>query len=165
MVTIENIQDHHITKVGYLVRNLAPRDYAEVMAVQYEDDPDRLTTRTMAMKEFSWLACIDGKPAGLFGACPIWDGHWEAFAFGSVDYPKVIVALTRHVRNFCMPALLHYGVRLVKCWVQSDYIEARRWVKMAIPGAKEACEIQNFGRSGENFVLITWSPQEATNGR
>jgi hypothetical protein len=165
MISIENIEDHHLTKVGWLCRNLAPRDRDEILAVQFDDDPEFLTKRTMAMKNFAWLACIDGKPAGIFGAAPCWPGHWEAFAYGSEDYPKVIVPLTRHVRRFCVPALIHYHVRLVKCWVQASYLEARRWVLMAIPGAIEACLVQDFGRNGEDFVMITWRPQEAQNGQ
>lgn len=160
-VRVELIEEYHRPKIGWLCRNLREQDHREVMAVQFAEDPDLLAEKLMMSKGFAWLVTRDGRPAAIYGASCMWPNVWQAFAFGSEEYPHIIYSLTRHCRTFCAPALKNHGVRMVHCWVQASYVEARNWVRMVFPGAKEECVVDGFGKDGEPFVLVTWRPQEA----
>jgi hypothetical protein len=121
--------------------------------------------KIMIGKGFTWLALLDGMPVAVYGATCTWPGVWSAFAFGTDLYSSVIYSLTRHCRRFIVPALTEHGAHLVQCFVQADYQEARQWIRMAFPGAEEECVIRGFGKAGESFVLMSWRPQEARDGR
>ena len=160
MVTIELVEEHHRTKIGWLCRNLSSRDHAEVYSVQFAEDPDLLTEKIMISKGFTWIACLDdGEPVAIYGASCLWPNVWQAFAFGTDKYHQVIISLTRHCRQFIIPALRNHGVRMVHCWVKADYQEARQWIRMAFPGAEEEAIVADFGKDGEAFALMTWRPQ------
>lgn len=159
-VAVELVEEQHRPKIGWLCRNLREKDHHEVMAVQFTDDPDMLAEKIMVSKGFTWMFTLDRKPVAIVGAACMWPNVWQAFAFGTEDYPKVIVALTRHTRNFIVPALKGHGARMVHCWVQASYIEARNWIRMILPGVQEECVVKDFGKDGEAFVLMVWRPQE-----
>jgi hypothetical protein len=158
-VEIVLLEDFHRPKLNWLVQNLSQRDYDEVMAVQFNEDPQPLVDRIMVSKGFTWLATLDGRPVAVFGAMCLWPTHWSAFAFGTDEYKKVIISISRHVRRFCVPALINFGVRMVECYVAADYTQARNWISGMIPGVQEECVIREFGKNGESFVMIVWRPQ------
>lgn len=137
-------------------RRLRERDRQEIFATRYDETPEALAQDTYALRGFAWLAYRDGVPVAVMGAWPAHPTLWHVFAYGTADWPKVVLALTRHARRFVIPALHRAGYRRAECKALRGHRDARRWIE-AIGGAAE-CVHKNYGKGGEDFVGYCWTP-------
>lgn len=140
--------------LDYICQNLRARDYEEVFATQYEDDPFTLADNTLACGDFQWIAWRDGEPVASIGARPMWPNVWNVWAFGTDRWPEVVLALTRHVRRFMIPALKNFGAHRAQCFALETHDDARRWLTSL--GAQEGPKLDKFGKSGQTFVVYSW---------
>lgn len=142
-----------------VAENLRESDRAELFATIFGDDPKTLATRAVASGGFRWGAYLDGEPVALIGAMPLWPRVWQAWAYGTDDWPKVALTLTRHVRNFMLPALLRSGAHRVQAASLGTHTSAHAWLKKL--GARPECRLANYGKNGEDFVNFVWTRKTA----
>lgn len=143
----------------HICRNLRARDREEIFATRFDEDPVGLAEETYALREFGWVAVAsDGEPVAVIGAAPIWPTVWSVYAFGTDRWPEVVRTLTKHARRFMMPALLNTGARRAQCYALYEHDDARHWLKAL--GANEEHVLEEFGKSGERFVLYAWDRKE-----
>lgn len=141
-----------------ICRNLRERDREELFATRFGDDPADLANSAVASGGFRWGAYLDGRPVAAIGAQPRWPGVWTAWAYGTDDWPRVALTLTKHVRRFMLPALLRAGAHRVDAFALETHTDARRWLEML--GARPKNILAKWGRNGENFVCYVWTRKQ-----
>ena len=150
--------------LAQIVRDLRPRDMAEIMAVNWDDDRDAFVSRVLAVSgDMCGIWEFQGVPVACLGVFALWPSVWGAFAFGTPDWPHVVLDMTRHVRRFIIPALLAVGAHRVECRALASHDDARKWLTAL--GAKQEATLRGFGRAGEDFVLYAWRPEDVLQQR
>jgi len=139
----------------YIIQNLRERDKQEIFATRWGDDLEELVQDIQGYGEFQWTAVLDGTPVAIIGACPMWPGVWSVWAFGTEDWPKVVLKLTRHARQAMIPALHEQGAHRAECRALKVHEDACRWLELL--GAHKEAELAGFGRQREDFILYVWS--------
>ena len=138
----------------HITHNLRERDAAEIFACRWSDDPDDLASDVSQYGEFQWMVRLDGEPVAAIGAYPAWPGVWSVWAFGTDNWPKVILSLTKHVKRFMIPAFLNQKAHRAECRALKTHTDACRWLEML--GAHKEAELAGFGRQREDFNLYVW---------
>lgn len=135
--------------------NLRERDRQEIFATRYGSNPADLARDVVLTGGFRWGAYLDGRPVAGIGAYPRWPNVWSVWAFGTDEWPRAAIALTRHVKKVMLPALLKAGAHRADCYALKEHGDARRWLEYL--GAVPVNILDNWGRSGETFVCYSWT--------
>ncbi len=142
----------------HVARNMRERDREEIYATRYGEDPEEVARDTTMAGAFRWGAYLDGRPVAAIGAFPRWPNVWTAWAYGTDDWPRVVLTLSKHVRRFMMPALFRAGAIRVDACALSTHDDARKW--LAAMGAKPQSTLANWGKNGQTFVYYVWTRKE-----
>lgn len=148
------LHDKCLAGLTYIAKFLRERDREEVFALRYDEDPARLAMDTYNCGDFQWIAYLDGRPVASIGAFPVWPNVWTVWAYGTDDWPKVALTLTKHVRRFMIPGLVNAGARRAHCFAMASHDDARRWLTAL--GAEEEAKLDNYGKDGQAFVCYSW---------
>lgn len=152
----------NLVEIQYICERLRERDHEEIFATRWSEDTTRLAYEMLQCRDFMWVAYYDNEPVALIGAYAKWPGSWSVFAFGTDKWPKVVLSLSRHVKNFMIPALYNAGALRCDCHALETHEDARRWLKFL--GASEGPPLDNYGKNGQTFVCYSWTREE-TKGR
>ena len=145
--------------LDYIARNLRDLDYLELAATSpYGDPVPYLADRVLLNAVLAFTAHHDGLPVSAWGLVPLWPGVGTAFAFGTNDWGKALLPMTRHVRGFMMPFLLENGYHRIECRSLASRPDVKRW--LTIFGAEEEAVLRGSGARGEDFVLYRWLKHE-----
>ena len=141
----------------YICLNMRAADQAEVYGMRGHDDPFILAREVLITATYgkAAIASHQGRPAGVLGVSPMWPGVWSAWAFGTDDWPRCAVELTRYARNVLKPFILACGAHRMQCHSRFDHLDAHRWLKTL--GAKHEATLGGFGRDGAAYHLFAWS--------
>jgi hypothetical protein len=153
-VTVELIAEPPYDDVLFVAQSMRPSDRAEIFATQWTDTPDELAAAVVNSGAFRWGAYIDGVPVAMIGAAPRWPGSWQAWAFGTNEFPRVARTLTRHARRFMQPALINAGARRMDAYALASHAQSNLWLRAL--GATPGNVLENWGKQGETFVCFTW---------
>ncbi|MEM0949534.1 MAG: hypothetical protein AAGK37_19200 [Pseudomonadota bacterium] len=140
-----------------ITRQLRVRDKEELDALVFDRSPEAHARLAVASGAFRWGAYLDHQPVAAIGAHPLWPNVWQAWAYGTDDWPKVALTLTKHVRRFMIPAIYRTGAHQVQALALSDHTAAARWLVSL--GAIPAQKLDNYGRNQENFTRYVWTRQ------
>lgn len=138
-----------------ICRNLRVRDREEIYATRWEATPEALARDSELTGAFRWAAYLDGRPVAAIGAFPRWPNVWSVWAYGTDDWDKVVLALTRHVKKFMIPALHRSGYVRADCAAMLSHEDARLWLTYL--GGKQEKVMDKWGKNGETFVLYCWT--------
>ncbi len=145
----------------YVCQNMRPRDAEEIYAQRWDDNPEALTENLMRLPlEMAWIWERDGIPVSVQGVVPIRPGVWDVFAFGTSDWSRVVLDMTRHARRFIIPALLRARFHRAECRALASYDDSRRWIETL--GAKQESILKGYGRDGQDFVAYVWTPADVS---
>jgi hypothetical protein len=139
----------------HIAHNLRARDREELFATRYGDDPAGIARDAVHTGAFRWGVYHDGTPIAAVGAMPRWPRVWSAWAYGTDDWPLGVRAVTKHVRNFMLPALYNAGAIRVDALSLASHTDARRWLELL--GANAEFTLDNWGKNGETFVSYVWT--------
>lgn len=148
------VPDTQAGDVLHVAANMREWDRKEIFALRWGDEASDLANDVLRVPGFSWVAYADDVPAAVIGAMPMWPRVWSVFAFGTDDFPKVGLTLTKHVRRFMIPALQNQGAHRAQCHSIEGHEEAHRWLETL--GAHTEPLIRGFGRNRENFIPFVW---------
>jgi hypothetical protein len=148
------VPDTSPAAVHHVAANMREWDRKEIFALRWDDDPRSVANDVLRVPGFSWVAFSGDVPAAVIGAAPAWPGVWSVFAFGTDDFSRVALALTKHVRRFMVPALKNQGAHRAQCHSIEGHEDAHRWLKLL--GAHTEPMIRGFGRGRENFIPFVW---------
>jgi hypothetical protein len=147
----------NVSSALYVAKNLRERDKKEIFACRWHDDPKDLALDVQGYGDFQWTAFVDKTPVALVGATPVWPNVWSVWAFGTDNWPKVVLSLTKHIKRSIIPTLLEHGVHRAECRALKEHEEACKWLEML--GAQKETELAGFGRQREDFILYVWRPE------
>lgn len=141
--------------IEHVTTNMREPDRTEVFATRWDDDPKAYAEELLPFNGFMWCAVRDGTPCSLWGAVPLWPHNWAAFAFGTKEWPRVVLTMTKHMRRFMMPALHRAKAYRVSAVTHSEYKEAHRWLESF--GAVREQTMPYYGKGGEAFFTYVWT--------
>lgn len=147
----------------YIALNLRSEDAREIYGVRADDNPLTLAsdvTTVATASGLAWDARYRGRPAAVLGAVEAWPGRWEAFAFGTDDWPHVALGVTRFARRVLAPMLRARGARRVDATSRAGHVAAHRWLERL--GARREAHLAAFGRDGADYVIYVWTQAKQT---
>lgn len=142
-----------------ITSNLRARDREELFATEYGEDPAALARQAVASGAFRWGAYLEGEPVAAIGALPRWPNVWTMWAYGTDDWPKVVISVTRHARRFMLPAIVNSGAHRADAVALASHTDARQWLEYL--GAEEEHTLDGWGKNGQTFVSYVWTRQHA----
>jgi hypothetical protein len=146
-------------RLRYVVTHMRERDHAEIYALRWDEDPEKLVQEMLPVtRAMCWVWERDGVPVSVQGAVPSRPGVWQVFAFGTDDWPRVVLDMTRLARRFIVPALLRAGFRRCECRALASHVDSRKWIVSL--GAHEEAVLEAFGNKGETFISYVWRPAD-----
>lgn len=147
-------QDLTYDSVLFVARNMRQADRDEIYATRWSTDPADLAAACMACPYFAWCFWHDGVPAGVIGAIPKHPGVWNVYAFGTRDFNRVALPMSRHAMRVMIPTIDKVGARRAECLSSANHVEAHRWLEMM--GAERESTLSRYGKYGEDFYLYRW---------
>lgn len=143
--------------MAYIIRNLRQRDRDELYALRWDDDPDALLESVMSYAgAMSVIWELDGVPVAAQGAAPIRPGVWGIWCFGTDKWPLVLLSMTKHAKQFIVPALLGAGFHRAEAHSMASHTDARAWIEF-LGGQQESVQV-GAGRGGEDYITYVWTP-------
>lgn len=144
------LTEPNLATVYYVMSNLRPIDREEIFAVRGHDSVDRVTMELMSRPEMTWVAWHDGKPAVVFGGVEICPGVWTMHCFGTPDWPKLAVPLTRFAKRKVLPLLFNdFNAHRLEADSIASHTEAHRWIELC--GARKEGVKAKRGRARQNY--------------
>ena len=145
--------------VNYIARHLRALDLAELTAMSaYPDPRPHLADRVMAHSVMAFISRNEKAPISCWGMVPMWRGVGLAYAFGTDDWGRALLAMTKHVRGFMMRFLLENGYHRIECRSLASRPDVGRW--LALFDAEQEAVLRGSGARGEDFVLYRWLKHE-----
>lgn len=141
--------------LSYIAAHIRPDDRAECEA---QLGPlDSMELAAAHLRDFAFVALVDGNPEAGFGACRILGDHlWAAWSWGTPRIGKAVPTIIRHARRVMIPEIYALGFsQRVEARALDTNVMAHRWLKSM--GATERCVLPNYGMSGEAFRLFDWT--------
>lgn len=142
--------------VEYLCRNMRELDAREIYNLQDHDNPFRLARDVVLAATYGKAAIAEhgGKPAAIIGVSPLRAGIWSAWAFGTRDWSRCAIELTRYAANELRPFVIARAHRL-QCESRVDHHDAHRWLQRL--GARPDGLMRGYGRDGSDYIMFSWS--------
>lgn len=148
------LADRDLAALEYITERLRERDREEIFATRWDEDTARLAADTFNAGEFQWVAWVDGEPVASIGAAPVWPNVWQVWAYGTDNWHKAALTLTKHVKRFMIPALNENGAIRAQCYAMQKHEQACRWLERL--GARPDATLDNYGGHGQTYVLYSW---------
>jgi hypothetical protein len=146
-----------LTAVEYVCLNMREIDRAEVFGMRAHDDALILAREIVAVAPYGkvGVAAHEGRPAAIVGVTPLWPGVWSAWAFGTDEWDRVAIELTRYALRVLRPFILERGAHRMQCESRIDHVEAHRWLELL--GARPESILRRYGRDGSDYVQFAWT--------
>lgn len=141
--------------VSFVAAHMRDADRREIYCQRADDNARAMAvTMTYTSPVHCYAAFEEGSPVAVFGAGELHPNMWTAWAFGTPRMRRAIPAVSRHIRNEMIPAILEAGA--YRCEVRSiiDHDIAHRWLEGL--GAVRESKLPGYGKNGEDFVLFAW---------
>lgn len=146
-----------LSAVEYIALHMREADKAEVYGMRAHDSPFILAKEVILAATYgkAGIAEHNGVPVAVVGVSPSWPGVWDAWAFGTDDWHRCAVSITRYALNVLRPHILERGAHRMHCASRIDHTDAHRW--LSVLGAKPESVLRNYGRDGSDYVMFAWS--------
>lgn len=138
----------------HVARHMRAADAAEIFALRFDDDRDRVAMEAKAHSRFGALAYAGAEPVAAIGAAEVTPGVFEMWLFATEAWPRVSRAVARYALASLVPALLADGGRRGQCLSLSTRSDAHRFLG-GLGFVREAV-LPGRGRNGETFFLYAW---------
>jgi RimJ/RimL family protein N-acetyltransferase len=151
------VASHHVTRpaLAYIVRNLRPRDRAEIFALRWDDNEDTFLDSLLPVAGELWrIWTLDDEPVAINGVVPIRPGVVVAGAFGTTKWRHVVRSMTRWSLDFVIPVLKNANYHRGEAYVLAANTDSRRWIEML--GGEIESVLKGYGRQHEDFLLYAW---------
>lgn len=136
--------------VCYVAANMRAADKEEILPLRFDPSPESLARAVMSDTSYCWLAAHEGAPAAVFGMFEVRPKAWTAFAFGTADFPKVVLEMTKYLSRKVKPHLFRdLGAVRVEAYSHPAHDQAHAWLRLL--GANGRPETE-YGPSGETYL-------------
>ena len=99
----------------------------------------------------------EGTPIALMGWKEYAPGNANVWCFGTDEWRKAILTMTKVVHRVIVPALLRTGVVRAECAALASRADTAKWLPML--GLLPEAVLAGFGRQREDFTLYVWTPE------
>lgn len=147
--------------VQYLCCNMREIDALEIYNNRNHNSPERLADEIILAAAYgkAGVAEVAGRPVGIVGVSPIWAGVWSIWSFGTDDWGKGVLAMTRYGVRVLRPHILDRGAHRLQCESRVDHHDAHRWLKAC--GARIEGTLRKYGRDGTDYYQFSWIRSDA----
>jgi hypothetical protein len=152
------IDDANFNDLRFLAMNLRPEDTLELSVTRdlkkYED-----LAWAGAYAKWRKVAIYDRRPVFAFGASEIPnEPRVHVWGFGSLDAVHALKPVTRYIRKFMVPEILHSGVIEAQAISHPANQTAHRWLQFL--GFRLKAKITGIGPRKEEMFLFTVSAHD-----
>ena len=134
----------------YVCANMRQCDRDEIYAVRNHRDPHILAQEVMARPEVTWIVWHAGLPAVVLGGIELWRGVWSVHCFGTDDWHKLALPMTRFIKKVMLPLMFdEFGAHRLEADSICTHREAHRWMELC--GAHKEGTKLGRGRNGEDY--------------
>lgn len=152
MVVIERAG---VREISFVAAHMRDADRREIYCQRANDNARELATTSAYVSPLHCYAAFEGgSPIAVYGASEQHPRMWTAWAFGTPRIRRAIPAISRHIREHVIDALLASGANRVEVRSIADHDIAHRWLESL--GAEREGLLKGFGRNAEDFVLYAW---------
>ncbi|WP_271896307.1 hypothetical protein [Candidatus Phyllobacterium onerii] len=144
--------------LDYVCLKLRESDKREIFGIRSHDNPLWIAAETLCVASYgkAAIAFYDGKPAAVIGVSPKpWPHVWDAWAYGTDDFNKVGLSLTRYALKVLKPYLLARQVHRLEAPSRMDHSQAHSWLRAL--GATDEAILRSYGRDGADYVMFSWT--------
>lgn len=138
--------------VAYIARNMRKADRDEVYNVIGHNNPFLLAQQALDAGRMGSSVCAhrDNRPIAVLGFMARHPGVGSVFAFGTDEFPRVALTLTRYALRVMRPALIASGFHRVQCESRIDHHDAHAWLERL--GFKREGILKAFGSDGSDYI-------------
>lgn len=153
-----------LSAVEYLTLNMRAIDQVEIYGLRAHDSPLLLAREVVLAASYgkAGVAMHNGRPCGIVGVTPLWPGVWTIWSFGTVDWARGVIAMSRFGKRVLQPFILARGAHRLQCESRFDHFEAHRW--LGAMGAKADGLLQGYGRDGSDYIMFSWRRSDVLQG-
>ena len=146
-----------LTAVEYLTLNMREIDAREIYGLRGHDDPLLLAREVVIAATYgkAGIAEHKGRPCGIMGVSPLWPGVWAVWAFGTEEWAKGVIEISRFGRRVIDPFLRERGAHRAQCESHIEHSDAHRW--LGVMGATCEGVLKGYGRDGADYLSFSWS--------
>lgn len=145
-----------LTAAEFICLNMREADRIEVFGLRNHDDPLLLAREVVLAASYGHAAISErnGKPTGIIGCTPLWSGVWSIFSFGTDDWPRSVIELSRYGHKVIRPFILNRGGHRAQCESYIDHTDAHRWLNSM--GAECDGVLPGYGKDGKPYLMFSW---------
>ena len=138
--------------LAYIAVNMRQADRDEIYNVAGHNNPFILVQQTLdAARLGSAVVALHGdRPVAVLGVVPRHAGVCTAYAYGTPDFPRVALSLTRYALNVMRPALIKAGYHRLECQSRFDHHDAHRWLQRM--GFKPEGVLKCYGSDRSDYI-------------
>lgn len=147
--------------ITWIAANLREQDKREILASSTLVARDAAIVCLHGSPNFAWCVWINGQPHAAFGigqGSPMTPYIRSAWAFGTDKMRRCIPAISRFTVDEWPGRLIAEGVTRVEVRSLLGHDVAGRWLKSL--RAKHEGILRNYGSSGEEFDLYSWTKED-----
>lgn len=138
----------------HIASNLRDADRQEIGPLLWEFTPEALAERAMsATNSLTRVWAYRGAPVAILGAVPLWPNVWSAWAFGTDEWPRVVLRMTRYARRFMLPAIYGSGAVRVQAISLAARADSEGWMRRCF-GARVESTLHAYGAGGEDYRML-----------
>lgn len=132
-------------------------DRTEIFGLRNHDNPLLLAAEVIHYATYGHAAIstYQGRPNAVIGCMPLWGGVWSIFSFGTDDWSRSVIELSRYGRKVIRPFIEMRGGHRAQCESHIDHTSAHRW--LTVMGAKPEGLLQGYGKDGSSYLMFAWS--------
>lgn len=146
-----------LAAVEYLTINMRDVDAREIYNMRWHTDPYLLAREVVLATSYgkAAIATYQGRPCAIIGCSPLWPGVWSMWSFGTDEWSKAVLEISRYGKNVLDPFIRLSGGHRAQCESHIEHTQAHRWL-MAM-GAKPDGMLNGYGRDGSTYIMFSWS--------
>lgn len=137
----------------YVLANLREWDRREIFANRWDDDIERLGGELCAMTargdNKGMVVWHGAEPVAAIGAMEFWPGVWSPWCFGTSEFHRAALLLTRTGKQI-VRAVRNCGGHRLEVKSLDGHTDAQRWLEISFGATREATH-PGYGRGGETF--------------
>lgn len=149
------------TATEYVVRNMRAKDWEEIAACRWGEDPEEIMVDLVAdccqTKFLNWNAFLNDEPVAALGLHPVRPGVWQCWMFATDKFEAIGISLTKFAKYTMIRAMVDLKAHRVFCHTMKGHDQAQRWLTHL--GVLRESELKGHGRGGEDFYCHVWRPE------
>jgi hypothetical protein len=154
-MSLVSIIDARYADVVYVARNMRELDAEEIWPVTIAKTPETLALGVVSGGNLKFVAGFGAVPVATWGASPVRPGVVSVWMFATDQWPKVALAVTRHIKKELIPALIDAGCVRAECWTHSNHNIAHKWLE--ILGAVKEATVEDYGLNRVPYHCFSWT--------